>query len=108
MLTPGPAAGPADAGKSEVVRELANATGHHCVAFAGGPAMDARFMGSFLAGIAQCGAWACVDDIDHLHVGVLSVMAQQLASLQNALRVRTSLGHALWPGSGTVLECLFM
>ena len=78
-----------------MVRELAHATGNHCVAFAGSSAMDARFMGSFLAGIAQCGAWACLDDFDHLHIGVLSVLAQQLAALQNALRVRPDL-RSMW------------
>ena len=69
------------------MRELARAAGQHCVAISGSDALDARFMGSFLAGTAQSGAWACLDGLQHVTLGVLSVLAQQLAALQAALRV---------------------
>lgn len=82
-----PCAGPGDSGKTETVRELAKAAGQQCVVFGSSKALDARFMGNFLAGTAQSGAWACLDSPNHITLGVLSVLAQQLVALQTALRV---------------------
>ena len=71
------------------MRELARATGQHCVAVGGSRVLDARFLGSLLTGAAQSGSWACLDGLGALSLGVLSVLAQQLSVLQHALRVRT-------------------
>ena len=81
-------AGTTDTGKTETVRELARAAGQHCVAVGGSRALDARYMGSLLTGAAQSGAWACIDGLQAVGLGVLSVLAQQLAAVQTALRVR--------------------
>ncbi|OAE34258.1 hypothetical protein AXG93_4605s1220 [Marchantia polymorpha subsp. ruderalis] len=77
--------GSSGVGKTETIKDCAKALGKHCTVISCSEEFDHHAIGNVLKGMASGGLWLCLTKFERLKPEVVSILTQQLLTIQQAV-----------------------